>query len=354
MMEPEMVSSPFHVVTRLSDPQLLPVGGEMFVAHSGTLAQMRSGRLSFSPEFTGGADTCGAFELALYGDKSDHRWLTARFPPSGEAPPRDRIYSYVPSQKSWRPLTRQPAGGVDLMLWGEALIGTDTHWGEMVSGARIRILDGKTKGVVPGTTRSHESDCDQELGGLEVRQLGSGSLLLFKPTCEGNVPGRAASVVDEGGSQTPFEALPLSEGQVFGSGAGPVTGAGAHVWVAFEEDVSTERRARLLHHDGVRWSIESVPEFSFVSSMSALFDGTLWMVSGEPGLEGSTLWRRSGEGEFTQIALPEEVGAPTSVHAAALDDVWVSTTLAVLRTVAPEEVAEFDSRALSSSVCGEE
>lgn len=344
--------TPFHVVARGSHPQLLPLGGEMFVAVEGTLGKMRSGRLSFGSELTLGADTCGAVELLLYGGKPADRWLMVRFPPFEESPPRDKIYRYVPSQKSWRSLRRQPAGGADLMFWDEALIGIDTYWGGPVEGARIRIFDGKTTAALPGATRAQQVACDRELGGLEVRPLGDGALLLLRPSCDVEPSGRVASLWDDGGQKTPFEALPLAEEHVFGSGAGPVAGSETQVWVAFEAGGGSVRQARLLHHDGTSWSLETVPEFSFISKMSALPDGTLWMISGEPGVEGSTLWMRSNEGEFSQVALPAGEGAPTSVHAAALDDVWVSTTLAVVRTLAPEEFVEVEAGSLSS--CGDE
>lgn len=349
--------TPFHVLASMHFPVLHRLGAVVFATAEGRIAEGSGEGLSFDPQLEAGVDGCGEMEMHLFGHFPERAWLQVKFPPSGEHPPRDEVYRFSPGAKRWSKIGARLTGGADLMIWGHALIGYDTHWGGRVPDRSVRLFDGRLPGPLPSYHATPSTNCPNEFGGLDMSSLGD-RLMVTKTTCVEEEMRREAVMWSASGQEGSYLPLPLERGDVSSGGEGPIAFAGDDVWVSVDAHGTNGAMARVLHFDGATWQSIVLEALDPLISLSALADGSLWMVSGEVH-QGATLWRRDPQGKLERIALPSGIGEPTQVVAISERDVWVACADGVIRTIEPTNLLQWLPRqcdvegATAQSVTGE-
>jgi hypothetical protein len=167
--------------------------------------------------------------------------------------------------------------------------------------------------------------------------------MVTKTTCSDEEMLREAVMWSSSGQEGKYQPLPLERGDLSSGGDGPVAHADGHVWVSLDAHVQGRAMARVLHFDGQTWESLVLRRLAPLTSLSALADGTLWMVSGQVD-RGATVWRRDPQGKLERIALPEGVGEPIQVVAVREQDVWVACANGVVRSNEPQTVLPWAPR----------
>jgi hypothetical protein len=220
----------------------------------------------------------------------------------------------------------------------------------------FKVLDGPPPSALPELAKSSDPNCRTRLEPDVFFALPSGHVFVLGTEC--STREAAVETWQPGRTEGTVTPLPGAKGDRWSDPLHAV-GSANDVWLAY-------RANRLAHFDGARFRAEQAPTAQPVSSISVAPDGTLWLVAKssdfvrKPAVEApGELWRRTRDGAWTRVALPDPPDFPerargaTSVVALGAGDVWITASGRLLRTgapVAPQRIDwEFDQQLAGGS-----